>query len=246
MMSEVCHGQTRENQARTAALQQEAARWRQAVAYENQRQLSTEYHATKAELQSAKNAYAEALDRGEFQEGAEQQERLATAAARLAQLEQIQNYQQQMPQQPQYQDPVEAAAAGRSERSASWLRQHRDWVTDPQKNSFLTEAHFNAVRNGKAVDSPEYYEHVEKYIGLKKGKSSSTARRRSGGDDPNTVRLSSGEAAAATNGAVVWNKIDVRKGLCRPDQVGSPVGYEEYARRKRALAAQGFYDRLGD
>jgi hypothetical protein len=40
--------------------------------------------------------------------------------------------------------------------TAAWLRSHKEWITDPNKNNHLTEAHFNAVRvlGQSAVDTP--------------------------------------------------------------------------------------------
>jgi hypothetical protein len=63
-------------------------------------------------------------------------------------------------------DPVEAFCEGKTEPSARWLREHRDWVTNPQKNARLTSAHFDAVAEGLTPDSSEYFEHVERAIGL--------------------------------------------------------------------------------
>src|SRR5581483_347220 len=65
-------------------------------------------------------------------------------------------------------DPVERYIEGRTEPTARWLREHRDWITDPKKNAKLTAAHFNALGEGLQPDTSEYFEHVETFIGLKK------------------------------------------------------------------------------
>ena len=61
-----------------------------------------------------------------------------------------------------------------------------------------------------------------------------------GGGD--TVTLTKGEAAAATDGIThVWNYPDPT-GKNRW-KVGDPIGIQEFARRKREMMRQGVYDR---
>ncbi len=55
------------------------------------------------------------------------------------------------------------------------------------------------------------------------------------------VRLSKGEAAAATDGTLVWNYSDPSgKNLFKK---GDPIGITEMARRKKAMSEQGLYDK---
>lgn len=163
-------------------------------------------------------------------------------------------------------DPFEAYIAGRTEPTANWLRAHKDWVTDAKKNAQLTSAHWDAVAHELAPDTPEYFNHVETMIGLKQapnvvrttgaatnGAAKPQIQRRpavpvapvqasgggtSGGD---TVVLTRGEAAAATDGSLVWNYEDPT-GQKRFKK-GDPIGVQEMARRKRAMKAQGLYDK---
>ena len=53
------------------------------------------------------------------------------------------------------------------------------------------------------------------------------------------VRLTAGEARAATDGSVVWTYDDPKGKFKKND----PVGTQEYARRKLAMQKQGRYDR---
>ena len=41
-------------------------------------------------------------------------------------------------------------------------------MTDPKKNARVRAAHFDAVANDIAPESDEYFEHVERFVGLKK------------------------------------------------------------------------------
>jgi hypothetical protein len=159
-------------------------------------------------------------------------------------------------------DPVEAYLAGRTEPTANWLRAHKDWITDPKKNAKLTGAHFDAVGEGLLPDTPEYFSHVETVLGLRKdgtngstnGKTPQKQIRRStvpvapvqasgGGTNGGgtEVRLSKGEAAAATDGTHVYNYDDPSPQ--KKFKKGDPIGIQEFARRKLELTKQGAYDK---
>ena len=60
--------------------------------------------------------------------------------------------------------------------------------------------------------------------------------RGDGGDissgGPAVVKLSAGEARAATDGSIIWN--------AGPNK-GEPIGVKEYARRKAIMMKQGQY-----
>ncbi len=154
-------------------------------------------------------------------------------------------------------DPVEAYISQRTEPTQKWLREHKEWISDPSKNAKLTAAHWNAVGDGLAPDTPQYFEHVEKFIGLRQAaKSGNGAARKSGGPPvapvgspsggganggSNTVTLTAGEARAANDGTVVWNIPDPT-GKNRWKK-GDPIGNVEYARRKQSMQKQGLYDK---
>jgi hypothetical protein len=163
-------------------------------------------------------------------------------------------------------DSFEAYLANRTESTKTWLRAHRDWVEDPKKNVRLTAAHWDAVAEGHQPDTAEYFAHVETKIGLKQaasanangsangsanGQQQPTRRRETvpvapvqhsgGGTSGNgtQVRLSKGEAAAATDGTHVW-LWDDPKGKFKK---GEPIGVQEFARRKLEMQRSGAYDR---
>lgn len=159
-------------------------------------------------------------------------------------------------------DPVEAYVAGRTKPTQDWLRAHPEWVTDPNKNAKLTKAHMNAVSMDLTPDTDEYFEHVENFIGLRKQQQQNgngrdpapPARRKtsvpaapvhqsSGGTNggPREIRLTPGEARAATDGTHQWNYDDPSPN--KRFKKGDPIGIQEMARRKEALTKQGAYDR---
>lgn len=169
-------------------------------------------------------------------------------------------------------DPVEAYARGREPQTAEWLRQHRDYVIDPRKNAKLTAGHHDAVAEGIKPDTPEYFEHVEKFIGLTKepdkvvtagddvqrpgaAPTKKPAQRsvapvanssaNGGGAGSKEVRLTPGEAKAADDGTHVWGKHDLAAGRIKDSSmVGRPIGLQEMARRKYAMDRQGLYDKV--
>lgn len=154
-------------------------------------------------------------------------------------------------------DPVEDFIATRTPASQQWLRNHREWLTDPLKSNKLTAAHHAALGEGMTPDTPEYFDHVEGFLGLKEAKKTQQPQNRqvrqsaptlpvnaSGNDGGHgtgarTVKLSRSEATAATDGTHVWNWDDP-KGKFKK---GDPIGVQEFARRKAEMMKQGVYDR---
>jgi hypothetical protein len=236
--------------------------------------------ASQAEADAAESEYKTAFEAGDATKMAKALRAMSSAEANLVRLQEakadleVRKARAPEPQraadrperQPQRtsDDPVEAYVQGRSEPTAKWLREHKDWVTDPRKNAKLTAAHFDAVGNDLAPDTPEYFEHVETFIGLKtNGKepakdtvSVQPHQRRKpappaapvgqsgGGMNGNTgreVTLTRGEAAAATDGTHIWNYDDTSPQ--KRFRKGDPIGVQEFARRKLEMTKQGQYDR---
>jgi hypothetical protein len=150
-------------------------------------------------------------------------------------------------------DPVEAFAEGRSAQAQAWIRDHPDYVLNGRKSAKLNAAHSDAIAEGIAPDTPEYFAHVSRFVGLEDGDARS--RQRGGGgeirrvivtDNPNKqigpgeVRMTRGEHRAATE-TLTWN-YDSPDGKHKR---GSPLGVEEYLRRKGIMKQQGgYYDKL--
>lgn len=64
-------------------------------------------------------------------------------------------------------DPVERYVQGMPPRSANWVRQHGEYVTDPDKRAELETAHYAALGNRHAPGSPQYFEFIETELGLR-------------------------------------------------------------------------------
>ncbi len=236
--------------------------------------------AAEAEAASAEAEYASAMERGDYAASAKAQRRMSKAEATIVRLGEAKDdlsarktapRQEETRRTEQPDDQFERHVSQFSTPTAQWMRAHRDWITDPEKGAMLSAAHHNALKAGKAVDTPEYFEHVETRIGLRQEASKSngsangngaakpvTTRRAAapsaapvnggggastvGASDGNTVRLSSREAAAATDGIThVWN-YDDPSGQKRFKK-GDPIGVQEFARRKLEMQKQGLYDK---
>lgn len=247
--------------------------------------------AAKTEAEAAESEYAAAMEKGDFPAAAKAQRKIAAAEARIVRLDEAKvdiesrkaqtertpsGRQPAQGQQPIDGDPVETFLASRTPASANWLRAHPEYATamgrfshrqasadEAKRARKLSAAHQDAEAEGIAVDTPEYFDHLEKFIGLKNAATNGTnggdngarqpQRRQSapvapviqsgggttgGGEE---VRLSKGEAQAATDGTHVWNYDDPSPQ--KRFKKGDPIGIQEFARRKRALQQQGAYDR---
>lgn len=256
---------------RAAAAAKEAETARTEVVEHQGDSIASGIAAAEADANAAEQAYAAAMEAGNFVDAAKAQRRMARAEAETVRLNEGKSDLEARktapakvegrpePQRQAPDDPVEAYVQGRSEPTAKWLREHRDFVTDPKKNAKLTAAHWDAVANDLAPDTKAYFDHVETQIGLKEvtktngaGNGTTVRTRRAavqvapvqntgGGTNGGgtEVTLTRGEAAAATDGSVIWN-YDDKHGRFKK---GDPIGVQEYARRKLKMTEQGLYSK---
>ena len=139
---------------------------------DNQRQmLSSALDMVNNERVMLRNQYAEAMSQGNYAMVAEINDRMNDLAVKANVIEQgreaMQNQQKQPVQQQPYQgDPVEAFAAQLTPRSASWVREHPEFVRDQKLNRKMLAAHELAVSDGISPDSDEYFDYVERTLGV--------------------------------------------------------------------------------
>lgn len=258
---------------RAAQAEQEAARHRaeaeaskKQVANSQLDTVTTALNAAKADAEQAKRDIRVAKDAGDVDAEIEAQDRLAQARADERRLDEARTDLEYRSKQPAKReapptDPVEAFVRGRTEPTANWLRAHADFIRDPRKQHKLTAAHYDAEGEGLVADTPEYFAHVEKFLGITKGsetvsKSAPTeasqvkprasapvapgsAVANGGSAGSPAVKMTKREADAAVDGTHVWN-YDDPKGKFKK---GDPIGIQEFARRKLAMQKQGLYDR---
>ena len=218
--------------------------------------------SAKREAASAKAMAATAYEAGDYKNGLEHQERLALAAAQLVQLENYrarlevrkeqaeeqaaqeaeQRKQAATQRQPTADENFDAFVNTRTPKSASWLRDHRKEAMDPVTWNLILAADQEARRDGCAVDSSDYFEHIENRLeewkgeervkldtpearerGTKKPSYNAPPTRASGSNrasNPNEVRLSKDEKEMA---------LTLRPDLSREDAL------RNYARNKLAI-----------
>ena len=145
-------------------------------------------------------------------------------------------------------DPIEAFISGRASATQAWLRAHPDdaralalttvgsaSVEDTRRSAKINAAHNDAVAEGFAPDTPQYFSYVEKF--LERRSRPGRSARSSGESEVNFVRpgdpihagharLTQAEYQKATDGTLVWNYGPKR---------GQPLGAREYVRRREAM-----------
>jgi hypothetical protein len=251
---------------RAQQAEREAAQAKTQVVESQRTTIDSGIAAAKAEADAAEEAYKAAFEAGNAGEAAKAQRRISRAEADLAILEQAKGdfaapLKKVEPERPvQQADPIEAFINSRTTPTQSWLRSHRDYLTDPKKNAKMQAAHFDAEAEGIALDSPQYFDHIERFLGMKKAAepenkgngADTTSQRRptapvapvtpSGGGmsgESNTVRITMAEKLAATDGTHVWNYDDPSgKGRWKKND---PIGIQEFARRKLQMTREGRY-----
>jgi hypothetical protein len=139
--------------------------------------------AAQADIDSAVQESAMAAESASWGDHSKAQSRMARAHSRLAQLESMKmgvesridrqkqeaEVRQRQPQQGSG-DPVEdwiSRMQGVNESQKSWLRQHRELVTDNEKNARLQVAHFDAQKANKIPGSDDYFQFIEEKLGYR-------------------------------------------------------------------------------
>jgi hypothetical protein len=199
---------------------------------------------TRAEAEQA--AAAHDLEVGNWESHAQRQRNLSELAVQRARAEDEQRY---WGAQPTYAaDPVAALLQAKASEpeTVRWLKANPldaavlATGSDPARAGQIQAAHHAALAEHHVAGSREYFHCVDKVLaGTGKTTRGSGGGSRGGTSSGKTeVRLTKKEAEAATDGSVCWG----REGGAK---CGSPLGVEEYARRKATMEKQGiWYDRL--
>lgn len=256
----------RRQQAEAVAMRaQEDARLAREEAGAGQAEIvSSGIAAAEAEKANAKAAYKAAFESGDSDAVADAQDRLSMANAKILRLQEAQAdivARKPTVDAPRHtsSDPIEQMVANLSPSSAAWVRQHPEFATDNSKRSRMIGAHNFAVADGLQPDTSQYFEHIEKTLGLRDAPTEKQAAPKKtspgipvipvnggssaggGGGSVTEVKLTRGEADRAQDGTLVWN-YDDPTGKKRWSK-GDPIGLKEFARRKQAMQAAGMYDR---
>jgi hypothetical protein len=191
-----------------------------------------------------KQNYQIAMQNGNFSAAAEIQQEMSSNAAKLLQLSNGLEAMRSKPRQPEPAappaDPVEAFAKLLSPKSASWVRSHPEYVTNPNLNRKMIAAHELAVADGLAVDSDEYFASVESTLKIKP----KAVSEKNETDDDHAAKVVQKRDAAPAAAPVT------RGGSSRPNvvrltaaerEMAEMMGMkpEDYAKNKIALQKEG-------
>lgn len=249
----------REHYARLAAQKALEAQRAMARAHLSDYDLtSNALDAALDKMETLKKEYASAFSEGDGDRAAEIQKHMAILGARITHLEdvkarleqqaqlqkqraQMQARQQQQvrQQQPQNADPFEAAIAHYSEPSKNWLRQHREFVTQPGKFDDVLAAHYIVTKkHGLQPDTKEYFEAVEKELGLREPDEVEVVEQKK--------PLRRTIPAAPVSRDPVIGGVDNKKVTLTPQEVQTAADLgmtkEEYAKYKLKALQEGRYD----
>jgi hypothetical protein len=230
--------------ARAARLNLQTAHLRREA---EMRRVGNELLTVDSESKAAEAAYRNAREYGDTDAEVAATRRLSAAEARRNTLELQGQALERIPVSSG--DAFEDHLSRFTDRTAQWMREHRDWVEDPKKNAKMVGAHHMAVGDGLEPDTPEYFAHVERQLGLRSGgngsnRSGTNMRRETPKYDPadhrthvtpDGVYLTENERKLATDGTLVFNTGPKR---------GQPIGLSEMARRKSEMAKNGMYNRI--
>jgi hypothetical protein len=199
----------------------------------------------EARAAAAEAEAAQALETGDWQKHASQQRAMSELAVARARVADEQRY---WASRPIYAvDPVAALLQAKASEpeTVRWLKANPldaailATNSDPARAGQIQAAHHAALAEHHVAGSREYFHCVDKVLagtGKTTRGSGGSSSGASGGETE--VRLTKGEATAATDGSVCWGREGGSK-------IGQPIGIEEYARRKATMEKQGiWYDRL--
>ena len=128
----------------------------------------------KGRADAIKQAYANAMASGDFDKAAQLQEALAVNAQQLSELKRGKKAMKaDMEKEPQKAEierssepMIDQLARQVSPRSASWIRENRDALDNDRMIRRMFRAHEDAVDEGIAADSEEYFSFIEGRLGL--------------------------------------------------------------------------------
>lgn len=145
--------------------------------------------------------YAEAAADGDWQAAARLQTQMARNENQRAQLEQGKAALESRPATaptvtPQIADPVERLASMLTPRSAAWVRLNPEYARDQKKYAQMVSAHNLVVARDFSPDSDEYFQEVEKILGISPNRQPPRVdtKAETNTDDPSSA------AASATGG----------------------------------------------
>lgn len=120
----------------------------------------------KMETERLMNQYAEAMSINNFDEAARVQAQMSQNAVRSAQFEAELDNLKRQESAPQSGSQLDQIIKAVSPESARWLKQNRDHLDSDKAIRRMFRAHEDAVDEGIKPDSDDYFEFIEKRLGI--------------------------------------------------------------------------------
>jgi hypothetical protein len=136
-------------------------------------------------------------------------------------------------------DPVEAIAKGLSPKSAAWVRAHPEVGTDKKAFNKMIAAHHAALAEDLAVDTPEYFAHLDKVYAPPPAKVATQEAPLSAAAAPTTQRTEAPVVAPAGRGGGNGKATVTLTRAERDAAEASGLTPLEYAKNKIALQKEG-------
>lgn len=236
-----------ENRARQAAQQAREAQGQ--VGDTNLQLVNSAIDTLKRESDILKANLRAAMASGDYSAAADAQEAMADTKAKLLQLENGKAALQEQLRNPVQRveppvDPVEALASQLSPRSAAWVRAHPEYARNPRLTQKMIAAHNLVTADGMAADTDEYFESVERVLGVSAPPSASVEAAEapmSAAAAPAQRRSSPAAAPVSRSGNPANSRPNVVRLSAQEREMAQMVGQtpEEYARNKLALIKAG-------
>jgi len=188
--------------------------------------------------------YRDAMAVGDFDRAADIQEEMAASAARLLQLEQGRQALESSPKPSRQEyvapDPVETLASQLTPRSADWVRRHPEYATDTRLYQRMLAAHNLVTTDGINADTDEYFDGVERILGIRQSASNQESSM-SSASAPVSRRSSPPAAPVTRSGSATGARSNVVHLTAAEREMASMMGMteKEYAQNKLALKREG-------
>ena len=227
----------------------------------NQELTEAHYHQVTAALETVKSnakalkaAFAEANAVGDYVKAAELNEAMIEAREQLDKLkagkkaikqhlEQAQYQQpvrQMPPSEPRVEDVLDDMVSRVSPRSAVWLRGNREHIKDARAIQKMMNAHQAAVLDDIEPDTDEYFEFIEKRMGIRREPPREEASPLSAAAEATPKRAPQPPPAPVSRGAPRPGTVRLTSAEA---QTAKDLGMtpEEYAKNKQLLIKEGRY-----
>ena len=197
-----------------------------------------------------KQYYAQALQAGAFDKAAELQEQMSINSAKFLQLENGRaalqaRLENPAPIEQAPMDPVEQVASQLSPRSATWIRNHPNCVTDKRLYQKMVGAHNIAVADGYTPDTDDYFGFIEQQMGFRRSSGRSTEvevdEPMSAAAAPAQRRGAPPAAPSSRAAGSTGSRQNVVRLSSEEREMASILGMspEDYAKNKLALKKEG-------